>query len=165
MRLTVKEKVFAFKDDFAIKNEYNDVQYYVSSKFLSFGNDLTLLDFEKKPIYRIKQKVLSFVPTYFISDTEGDVVATIKKKFTIFNNRFIIDSIFGDFNVEGNFLGREFSVYLDGELQAEVSKKFFSFADTYSINIKNEKRAELFLALVITIDQALYDRKSNSNNH
>lgn len=165
MRLIVKEKVFAFKDDFAIKNDSNDVVYYVSSKFFSFGNDLTLLDLEKRPIYRIKQKVLSFVPTYLVSDKDDNVVATIKKKFTFFNNRFIIDSIFGNFKVEGNFFGREFDVYLNGELQAKVSKKFFSVGDTYTIDVLNNEKVELFVALVIAIDQALYDGKNKSHNH
>jgi uncharacterized protein YxjI len=42
---------------------------------------------------------------------------------------------------------------------ASISKKIISWGDTYEIEIKNEEDKELFMFVVIIIDQVVHERK------
>jgi len=45
---------------------------------------------------------------------------------------------------------------------AVVSKKFFSFSDTYGVDIADNENHAFILALVIVIDQVLHDNENNN---
>jgi uncharacterized protein YxjI len=102
------------------------------------------------------------LPEYTIY-TSGQPIATAKKEFTLFKPRFNIWSAYGDYTIEGNFLGMDFSIFKSGKQVAQVSKRWFSFGDTYGVDITDDEDYAFILALVIVIDQALhYNRHNNS---
>lgn len=156
MKYLIRQKVFSFRDSFTIKNEFNEDCFRVYGKVLSFGNKLYLTDLQGTELYYIEQRLFRFLPEYTIYQN-GTPVAQIKKNFTLFRPSFNITSVFGDFNIDGNFFAYDFSIFKNGSPVAIISKKWFSFSDTYGVSVDDNEDAAFILALVIVLDQIYHD--------
>ena len=54
--------------------------------------------------------------------------------------------------MEGNFLDREYTFTRAGEVIATVSKKWFSWTDTYGVDVAEGEDDVLILASAVVID-------------
>ena len=57
-----------------------------------------------------------------------------------------------DLEAEGSFLDHDYHFERAGKTVAEVSKRWFSWADTYGIDIANTEDTVLILATAVVID-------------
>ncbi|HZJ56612.1 MAG TPA: LURP-one-related family protein [Clostridia bacterium] len=162
MRFVVRQRIFSFGDSFTIKDEHGNDHFVVKGRVFTLGNKLRIYDMAGQELYYIEQKILRFLPEYTIYQS-GRPMAKVKKEFTFFKPRFNINSTLGNFTIQGNFLGMNFSILKNGEQVAEVSKRWFSFSDTYGVDIKEGEDYGFLLALVIVIDQVLHDNNHNNN--
>ena len=153
MRYLMKQKLFCFGDDFAIKNEAGDDAFFVDGKAFSFGDKLSFQDMNGNELAFIQQKLLSWGPTYEIY-RDGELAAVVKKElFTFFRCKFTVD-VPGpdDLEAEGSFTDMEYTFTRGSGSVAEVSKRWFSFADTYGVDIANGEDEVLILASTVVID-------------
>ena len=160
MRYIMKQKLFSWGDDFIIKDESGRDVFFVDGKAFSFGNQLSFQDLTGNELVFIKQRLLSWGPTYEIY--RGDQLnAVIKKElFTFFKCRFIVD-VPGpdDLEAEGDFLDHEYEFSRDGNPVATVSKEWFSWSDTYGVDIAEDEDDILILASTVVIDMACHADK------
>jgi uncharacterized protein YxjI len=163
MRYVMRERILSWGDDFTIKDENGRPAYYVDGKVFSFGDKLELQDLKGKELALIDQKLLSWGPQYEII-REGKTVATVKKHlFTFFRHKFTVD-VPGpdDLEAAGNFLDHEYMFERHGREVARVSKRWFSWSDTYGININDGEDEVLILAASVVIDLVSHpDAKGN----
>lgn len=162
MRYQINQKILSFGDNFVIKDEYGAEKYHVKGKVFALGDKLRIYDengFEK--VY-IEQKLFKLMPEYSVY-IEGQYAAKIKKEFTFFKPRFQIESINGEYSIDGDFFGYDFRINKNGKVIASVSKKFFAFRDSYGVDIADNENQALILALVIIIDQVIHDNSHNNN--
>ena len=156
MRYVIRQKFFSLGDSFAIKDEMGNDVFIVRSQLLSFGKKLRIFDLLENELCYIEQKLFKFMPEYnvFIA---GEHVANVKKKFTFFKQNFLITSSFGEYKIEGDFWAREFEILKNNHLVARISKQFFSFTDTYGVDIDDIEDQISNLALAIVIDMVCHD--------
>ena len=160
MRFKIKEKIFSFGDNFVIRNEYDEDKYYVKGKVFSLGDKLRLYNMNNEELIYIEQKLFKFLPEFNLY-SNGKSIATVKKEFAFFKPRFNIDSDLGNYRVEGDFFSHEFNILKENSVVAAVSKQWFSFSDTYGVDIDDTENPAFMLALVIIIDQVLHDDNNN----
>jgi len=157
MRYMMKQKLFCWGDDFTIQNEAGENVFFVDGKAFSFGNKLSFQDMQKNELAFIRQKLLSWGPTYEI--TRGGALAAVVKKqlFTFFRCKFTVD-VPGpdDLEAQGSFLDMEYSFTRAGRTVAEVSKRWFSFGDTYGVDICEGEDDILILASTVVIDMVCH---------
>jgi Uncharacterized conserved protein len=158
----MRQKIFSFGDQFTIKDEFNNDCYFVKGKVFSLGNKLSFQDHSGNELIYIKQKVMSFSPTYEIYK-DSRLFAVLKKEiFSFFRCRFIIEGVTsGPMNVEGSFLDHEYTFSRNGGSIANVSKQFFSFSDTYGIDIEAYEDDIFILACVVIIDMICHGDKEH----
>ncbi|MDF2591575.1 MAG: hypothetical protein K0S75_1041 [Clostridia bacterium] len=161
MRYLIRQKVFSFGDNFTIKDEFEQDRYIVRGKVLSFGDKLRLEDLNGNELFYIEQKLFRFLPEYNIY-AGGQQMATVKKELSFFTPKFVINSVYGSYDMQGNMFGYDFQIYKDGRMVAAISKKWFAFSDSYGVEIENGEDQAFLLALAIVIDQVLHDDKNNS---
>jgi uncharacterized protein YxjI len=157
MRYLMKQKLFCFGDDFAIKNEAGDDVFFVDGKVFTIGQKLSFQDMHGKELAFIQQKLLSWGPTYEIY-RDGELAAVVKKHlFTFFRCAFTVD-VPGpdDIEAQGSFLDMEYSFMRAGQHVAEVSKRWFSFSDTYGVDIADGEDDVLLLASTVVIDMVCH---------
>jgi uncharacterized protein YxjI len=162
MRYLMKQKLFCFGDDFTIKNEAGGDMFFVDGKVFTLGKKLSFQDMKGKELAFIQQKLLSWGPTYEIY-REGRLAAVVKKHlFTFFRCAFTVD-VPGpdDIEAQGSFLDMEYTFTRGGRQIAEVSKRWFSFSDTYGVDIADGEDSVLLLASTVVIDMVCHADHKN----
>lgn len=157
MRYLMKQKLFSFGDDFRIKDEAGNDAFFVDGKVFTIGQKLSFQDMRGNELAFIRQKLLSWGPTYEIY-RDGNLAAVVKKHlFTLFRCAFTVD-VPGpnDYEAQGNFLDMEYTFTRGGRNVAEVSKRWFSFGDTYGVDIANNEDHILILASTVVIDMVCH---------
>ena len=161
MRYLMRERILSWGDDFTIRDADGRDVYYIDGKVFSFGDKLSLQDMNGNELARIDQKLLSFGPQYDI-ERGGKTVATVKKHlFTFFRHKFTVD-VPGpdDLEAQGSFLDHEYTFQRQGREVARVSKRWFSFSDSYGIDINDGEDDVLILAAAVVIDLVSHPDKS-----
>ncbi|MBN2879776.1 MAG: LURP-one-related family protein [Clostridia bacterium] len=157
MRVSIKQKVFSFGDKFSVNAEDGTPIIYVEGKVFSVGNKLKVLGSDGSELFYIEQKVFKLLPEYRIF-SGGQEIAFIKKEFTFLKPKINITSTYGNFTIDGNMIGYNFSISKNGKVVGTVSKKFVAFSDSYTLDIFDEEENIPFLiTLTIVIDQILHD--------
>ena len=162
MRYVMKQKLFAWGDDFTIKTEDGQDVFFVDGKAFSLGDKLSFQDMQHNELVFIRQKLLAWGPTYEIY-RQGELAAVVKKHlFTLFRCRFTVD-VPGpdDLEAAGNFLDREYAFTRSDRVIATVSKKWFSWADTYGVEISDGDDDLLILASTVVIDLICHGDRKN----
>ena len=161
MRYLMRERILSWGDDFRIKNAEGQDAFYVDGKVFSFGDKLSFRGATGDELVRIEQKLLSIGPQYEIIRA-GKTAAVVKKHlFTLFKARFTVD-VPGpdDLEAKGDFLAHEYTFERAGRDVARVSKRWFSLADTYAVDIDEGEDDVLILAAAVVIDLVSHpDRK------
>lgn len=162
MRYVMKQKIFAWGEDFAIKDEGGNDAFFVDGRAFSIGNKLSFQDTSGNELAFIRQKLLSWGPSYEIS-RNGQLVATVKKKhFTLFRCKFSVD-VPGpdDLEAQGSFLDYDYKFTRGSKTAAEVSKRWFSLRDTYGVDVADGEDDVLILASTVVIDMVCHDDKDH----
>lgn len=158
MKFYIKQKVFSFRDKFNVMDENQNPVYQVLGKVFSIHNKLELLDMNNAMVLRSQKKLFRIFPHYQLFDPSGEDIASIKAKFSL---RPKFDLFIKDkkLEVDGSLFAHSFGINQDGNLLASISKKIISWGDTYEIEIFEEENVELFLFVVIVLDQVIHERK------
>ncbi|MCU7556892.1 LURP-one-related family protein [Macrococcus capreoli] len=159
MRLYAKKKILSWTQDFSIMNERDEVVYTAKGQFDLLGRrKLRILDGNGNELAFIKQRVAAFSTTMDVL-VNGYETMTIRKKMLSFRPTFIIQG--EDWIVRGNFLNYEYVIEDgNGRLVAEISKKFFSWTDTFGIDIIDDRAN---VAHVIAVVMAIHTDMQTSS--
>ncbi len=159
MKYYMKSKIFKIKEDFWIKNEYDEEVFFVDNKFLTLGLQFDMIK-NGETLYSVKERLLAFMGKYEVMK-ENKVVANINRKFTFFKDKLDVDCEYGNLCIKGNIFDYNYKIYKDREVIATISKEFFSFTDNYKVDINFEDEA-FILTLVVIIDDVI-DKQRNNN--
>lgn len=157
MRYVLQQKLLSWGDDYYIRDESGRDVYFVDGKAFSIGDQLSFQDLAGNELAFIKQKVLAWGKTYEIS-RGGELVAVVKKEiFALLHHRFTVD-VPGpnDLEAEGSFTDHEYEFRRAGRTVATVSKRWFSWRDTYGIDIDDDEDQILLLACAVVVDEACH---------
>lgn len=163
MKYFIKQKVFSFKDKFNITNEQQETLYQVEGKVFSIKNKLTLLNPTGDEVLKAEKKLFKLFARYDIYHPDGDHQAVVQRKFSILRPKFMVTAGNQELMIDGNMIGHQFSITKDGREVASIQKKLFSFGDSYVIDIAEEVNQELYLFIVIIVDQILEEAEAKRN--
>lgn len=160
MRYAIKEEFWSWGDDFHIYDEFQQPVYFIDGHAFSWGDKLSFQDLQGNELAFISQKLLSWKPKYEIYRS-GELFAELVKEFSWFNKSFTLD-VPGpnDYTIEGSFWQHEYQFNRGSRLVARVSKQFWSWTDTYGVEILDGEDDIVILCAAIVIDQMLHDDKN-----
>ncbi|HKI01065.1 MAG TPA: LURP-one-related family protein [Thermoanaerobaculia bacterium] len=165
MRYVMRQKLLSLGDDFTIKDDEGRDVFYVDGKVLSLGDKLIFKDGQGNEVARVTERLLSIGGTWEVS-RDGRPYATVKKSlFSILHCKFTVD-VPGpdDLEARGNLLDHEYTLTRDGQVVAEVSKKWFSWTDSYGVEVAEGEDDVLILACAVVIDMACHkDEKDHDH--
>src|SRR6187551_700719 len=110
MRYVMRQKLWAFGDDFTIQDEAGHDRFFVDGKAISLRDTLSFQDMSGHELLVIRRRLLSWGATFDIADPGGRTLAVVKQKlFTLFKYRFTVDETATpsdvDLEVAGDFPG------------------------------------------------------------
>ncbi|WP_201713063.1 LURP-one-related/scramblase family protein [Rossellomorea arthrocnemi] len=159
-QLYIKQKVFSLSEKFTVKDQDEKDVYYVEGSFMKVPKTFSIMNQDKEEVALITKKVLSFLPTFFV-EVNGQEVVTIKKELSFLKAKYSIDA--AGIEVEGNWMDMNFQVLHEGRVVGEVGKEWFSWGDSYRVQILEEEMESVILALVIAIDCVKADQANNTS--
>lgn len=152
MQLMIKQRVFSWTDSYDVYDETGRARYFVRAEFFALGHQIHVYEKQTgREVGSIHQRLFSLLPTFEIV-IDGHVQGTVRKKFTLFRQNYEVD--YRGWDVEGDFLGWDYSVIQAGRRVMSISKKLLSWGDTYTLCYDNPNCEMPGLLLVIAIDAA-----------
>lgn len=126
----------SFKDKFTIKDHQENDAYFVEGSFMKIPKTFSILNTAGAEVALITKKVISFLPKFYV-EVNGQEVLTINKEFSLFKARYSIDA--AGIEVHGNWWDMNFEVFQYGEVVGKVSKEWFTWGDSYKVQVLNEE--------------------------
>lgn len=161
MKLYIKQRIFSFKDKYDIYDENENLVYYVDSQLFSMVAKLRLLDAQERELFFIRGKFRFLLSEYDI-EANGELCATIHQKMSFLKSKLYVESKYGQFDIQGNFMGMDYDIYYNGHYFGGIHKKWLSWGDSYELDIPSPENAAFFCALVVAIDNCLHNSSNNN---
>jgi len=154
MKLYIKQKVFSFADKFVVKNEDGTDAYFAAGKFFTLGKKLNIYEGTDSadPVARIEQRLLSFT-TRFGINVRGNHVMDMVRKVTVFSNDYRLEGL--PWQLDGDFLAHEYRLMDGRNTIMEISRKWFTWGDSYELNIDDNQDPLLCLSIALVVDCCL----------
>ena len=159
-QLYIKQKAFSISGKFTVKDEEEKDVYDVEGSFMRVPKTFSILNITRDEVAVITKKVFSFLPKFFVA-VNGREVLTIKKEFSFLKARYTINA--AGIEVKGNWWDMDFEVLQQGEVIGKVSKVWFSWGDSYKVQILKEEMEVIMIALVVAIDCVKADQAAASS--
>ena len=159
MHLYMKQKVFSWKDKFSIQDEEGNDRYYVEGKVFSIGKKLHVYDKDNNELAFVSQKVVSLMPKFTV-EMGDEEVAVIKKKMTFLKPSYYIEGL--GWEVQGNFSGHDYEITENGQPVVAIHKKWMSWGDSFELDVADESREVLAVAVVLAIDAVIDSQQSST---
>ncbi|GAA2713897.1 LURP-one-related/scramblase family protein [Actinoplanes palleronii] len=152
----IRERFFAFGDDFDVLDEHGTKLYHVDGKVLSVRDKVVIEDIAGDEVASVHRQLVALRQTYEIR-IAGEKAAEVRKNlFTPFRDKFTID-VPGpdDLEMKGNLLDHEYVIEQGGDEVAAVSKRWLTIRDTYAVRVAEGVNPLLIIGSVLALDLAL----------
>lgn len=162
MELAIKNKWISLGGASTVTDMTGAEVLKVKGKVFSFTRKKTICDPNGSKLYIVRNKFFSlFGRKAFVCNSTGDKVITITKKLFSLRDKYTITSRLGDLVIDGNILGFNYNITLNGMNIGHISRRI-SLRDSFVLNISDQYDYALFTAFVIAIDN-LTDRSNNQS--
>jgi uncharacterized protein YxjI len=151
MKLYLKQKVFSWRVRFYAKDENGNDCYAVEGEIFTWGKKLHIYEADGLEAAYIRQKVLSWLPRYYI-EVGNRVVCEIVKEFTFFRQSYRIEGL--TWHLEGDIWAHEYMLHENGRQIMRLSKKWFTWGDSYELDIADPQNELLCLRVALAVDCA-----------
>ncbi|MER5552074.1 LURP-one-related family protein [Streptomyces sp. NPDC002793] len=160
MRLLVRERLFGVGEDYWIEDADGRKLFLVDGKAMRLRDTFELKDADGRVLVEIRQKLVSLRDTMII-ERDGEELAKVKRKrLSLLRNHYRVDLVEGtELDVSGKVLDREFAIDYDGELLAQISRRWLTVRDTYGIDIVREDADVALLVAVAVCVIVLADKE------
>ncbi len=160
MKYALKAKFWSWGDDFTIRDDQGNDCYQVKRRIFIFGDKLSFQDMNGNEIAFISQRLMSSGPTYEVTQPGKENTVITKELFTFFSCKFQVDGPGNqDYEASGDLMDHEYEISRFDHLVARISKRWFSFNDSYGIEIADDEDQALLLCAAVVIDIVCHDSK------
>jgi uncharacterized protein YxjI len=158
-RYKIRQNLISIGDDFWIENEQGKRVFKVDGKVLRIRKTLVFEDAKGRKLAQIQERLLAIRDTMAIEDANGDQIATVKKALIApLRDRWSVNVKNGhDLDVQGNIFDHEYAITQGRKQIAQVSKQWFTFTDTYGVEVASGQNDILILAVAIAIDMMAHE--------
>ncbi|WP_055563222.1 MULTISPECIES: LURP-one-related/scramblase family protein [Streptomyces] len=153
MRLLVRDRMLGIGDDYWIEDDQGRKVFLVDGKAMRLRDTFELKDMQGRVLIDIHAKMLALRDTMVI-EREGEPLARVKRKrLSLLRNHYRVELVDGtELDVSGKILDREFAIEYDGELLADISRRWFHVRETYGLQITREDAdPALLLAVAVCV--------------
>ncbi len=152
MKLYIKQKVFSWRNKFTVKTELGDDKYLVEAEPFTMGRKLCIYNIAGGEVACIQQESWIGRPRFAVYCL-GRQVAVIRKEFTFFRPKYVIEGL--GWEIEGDFWTHDYRIREFGSIIASISKEWFTWGDSYVLNIQDPEVEVVALAVVLAIDRVI----------
>ncbi|MFL1376465.1 LURP-one-related/scramblase family protein [Nocardiopsis protaetiae] len=169
MKFLVRERFFDIGDDFWVTTENGEKAYHIDGKALRIRTTFHLEDPKGNVLTTIRRKLFK-VRDQMRIERDGKTVATVRERLMDPLKEKLVVEIEGgpDWEVTGDFLGKEYVVSDPNGTVAHISRKLLRIRDTYAVDV-NTHRSDLggdpvlALSVAVAVDSLTADDKKGKD--
>jgi len=153
MRFLVRDRLLGFGEDYWIEDDRGNKVFLVDGKAMRLRDTFQLKDVQGRVLIDIHEKMFALRDTMII-ERDGDPLATIKRKrLSLLRNHYRVSLVDGtELDVSGKILDREFAVDYDGELLAQISRRWLHVRETYGVEtVRDDADPALVIAVAVCV--------------
>ncbi|WP_330289330.1 LURP-one-related/scramblase family protein [Streptomyces sp. NBC_00576] len=153
MRFLVRDRLLGIGDDYWIEDQHGNKVYLVDGKAMRLRDTFELKDTQGRVLIDIHKKMLALRDTMVI-ERDGNPLATIRRKrLSLLRNHYLVSLVDGtELDVSGKILDREFAVDYDGELLAQISRRWLHVRETYGVDVvRDDADSALLIAVAVCV--------------
>ncbi|MBW8739758.1 MAG: LURP-one-related family protein [Streptomyces turgidiscabies] len=153
MRFLVRDRLLGIGDDYWIEDQHGTRVYLVDGKAMRLRDTFELKDTQGRVLIDIHQKMFALRDTMVI-ERDGDPLATIRRKrLSLLRNHYRVSLVDGtELDVSGKILDREFAVDYNGELLAQISRRWLHIRETYGVDVvRDDADPALLIAVAVCV--------------
>jgi len=158
LKLYIKQKVFSWAEKFSIRDSSGFDKYTVEGEIFSWGHKLHVYNSQNVEIAFIKQEIFTFLPKFEVY-LNGALAVEVVKEFTFFKPQYTLRGT--DWTVNGDFWSHDYTITNSTSDVASISKVWFSWGDSYELDIADGADEVLVVATVLAIDCVLDAQNSS----
>lgn len=158
----MRERLFAIGDDYWIEDADGHKVFLVDGKAMRLRDTFELKDADGRVLVDIRQKLISLRDTMIVERDGAELAKVKRKRLSLLRNHYRVTLVDGtELDVSGKILDREFAIDYDGELLAQISRRWLTVRDTYGIDIVREDADVPLLVAVAVCVIVLADKEKD----
>jgi len=153
-RYLVKAR-FGAGRDFAVLDPASEEQRFFVDGKMGARPKAEVLDAANQVLYRVTGRVLGIPKHMTIADAAGTEVASLRAKtFSPIKTRMTLEVASGEpWTLEGSFIERNYSVSAGGRPVVQITQKWVTVRDTYTLDVAEGVDVGLALAILWAVDR------------
>ncbi len=163
MKFYLKEKLTFLYAKGEIYDENDEVAYSFENETIFFPK-IRLYDRSGEELGRVEKQFTLFLREYqiFLNDRFID---SIKQQLTFFRSELDLENI--GWHIEGDFFAWNYQIINEyDEIVADIHQEIFHFTKQYSIEVYDERNADLAILIILAINQFDKDNDAaHSSSH
>lgn len=127
-------------EDYWIEDENGRKAFLVDGKAMRLRDTFELKGPDGRVLIDIHEKMFSLRDTMVIERGDEELARIKRKRLSLLRNHYRVRLADGatELDVSGKILDREFAIEYEGELLAEISRRWLRVRDTYGVNVVRE---------------------------
>jgi uncharacterized protein YxjI len=152
-RFQMRQRLLSIGDDYWIEDESGARVFHVDGKVARVRDTWALEDLAGNELARIREKKLSIRDTITIDLAGGGSAKVRKALISPLRDKFKIELDDGpDLTAKGDILDHEYEIELDGDVVAQVSRKWFHIRETFGVEVSETVDPVLILAVTVAVE-------------
>jgi len=153
-RYLVKSR-FGAGRDFAVLDPASEEQRFFVDGKMGARPKAEVLDAASQVLYRVTGRMLGIPKHMTIADAAGTEVASLRAKaFSPIKTRMTLEVTSGDpWTLEGSFIEKNYSVSAGGRPVVQITQKWVTVRDTYTLDVAEGVDVGLALAILWAVDR------------
>lgn len=166
MKYLVRDKIFAIGDDYWIEDEDGRKAFLVDGKALRLRDTLELKDPSGAVLITLREKMFSLRDAMTIERDEQPLATVRKKRLSLLRNHYRVTLVEGtELDVSGKILDREFAIEYEGELLADISRRWLRVRETYGVDVVREDTDHSLLLAVAVCVIRMAEKEREGDDH
>ncbi len=155
MKYYIKQSVFTLAESFTVKNEYGEDVYKVEGSFFRYPKEFNIYDMNGRRVSHIEKQVLRMFSHFDIKT--DNITLTVRNHFSIFGQNISI--VGSNWMLIGDLWNRNYQVVNGNHPLMSIRKHWFTWGDSYELEIANPEDVALCLSIVIVVDKLIQEAR------
>ena len=158
MKLKMKAKIASIHNKIEITGEDGNALYHIRSKALSLHDVTHLTDGEGQEIAVITRRPVSLHDTHIIELADGTEIELRYELLHLTKDVLDIEAL--GWQLTGDLVQHNYQLTDNrGQLLAQTHRKWLSLHNTCEVDIVDEERMDLIVAVLVALDKIVGDRE------
>lgn len=162
MNLHMQSKVFSLHGRMDVLDEAENAVYTIESKPISLHNKTYVRNAAGDEVAYISRKAISLHETHYVEMSDGLNFELRTELFHITKDIIDIEGL--GWKLQGDFFQHDYQILDENDRPlAATHVKWFSIHNVYFIDIFDDAKADVIIALYVALERIIQDRAANAS--